>query len=91
MKSPRAAAVLSAIFPGLGQFYNRQWFKGIGFFVGSGVLSGMVTERFPVEEWMAGNTSHAGKVLGPLLVLMALLVWSMVDAYRSAKSFPQKG
>jgi hypothetical protein len=91
MKSPRAAAVLSAIFPGLGQFYNRQWFKGIGFFVGSGVLSGMVTERFPVEELMAGNTSHAGKVLGPLLVLLALLVWSMVDAYRSAKSFPQKG
>jgi TM2 domain-containing membrane protein YozV len=91
MKSPRAAAVLSAIFPGLGQFYNRQWFKGIGFFVGSGVLSGVVTDRFPVEELMAGNMAHAGKVLGPLLALLALLVWSMVDAYRSAKALPQKG
>ncbi|HTN44284.1 MAG TPA: DUF5683 domain-containing protein [Nitrospiria bacterium] len=90
MKNPRAAAVLSAIFPGLGQFYNRQWFKGIGFFIASGVLSGMVTERFPAEELMAGDTSHAGKALGLLLVLLALLVWSMVDAYRSARMVPPR-
>lgn len=91
MRSPRLAAVLSAIFPGLGQFYNRQWFKGIGFFIGSGVLSGIVTERFSVDELMAGDTSHVGNVLVSLMVLLGLLVWSMVDAYRSAKSIPQKG
>jgi hypothetical protein len=89
MRNPRLAAVLSAIFPGLGQFYNRQWFKGIGFFIGSGVLSGIVTERFSVEELMAGDTSHVGKVLAFLAILLGLLVWSMVDAYRSAKTIPQ--
>jgi len=91
MRSPPLAAVLSAIFPGLGQFYNRQWFKGLAFFIGSGVLSGIVTDRFSIEELMAGDTSHAGNVLVFLAILLGLLVWSMVDAYRSAKAIPQKG
>jgi len=91
MRSPPLAAVLSAIFPGLGQFYNRQWFKGLAFFIGSGVLSGIVTDRFSIEELMAGDTSHVGNVLVFLAILLGLLVWSMVDAYRSAKTVPQKG
>ena len=91
MRSPRLAAILSAIFPGLGQFYNRQWFKGVGFFIGSGVLSGMATDGFSVEELMAGDTSHIGKILVFLAILLGLLVWSMVDAYRSAKTISQKG
>ncbi len=86
MRSPRVAVILSAIFPGLGQFYNRQWFKGIGFFIGSGILSGVVTEWISVDDLMAGDTSGAGKVLGLLSALLCLLVWSMVDAYRSAKA-----
>jgi TM2 domain-containing membrane protein YozV len=84
------AAVLSAIVPGLGQFYNRQWLKGIGFFIGSGMLSGVVAERISVDDLLAGDRSEAGKALGLLLVLLGLLVWSMVDAYRSANAFSPK-
>jgi TM2 domain-containing membrane protein YozV len=85
------AVILSAIFPGLGQFYNRHWFKGIGFFIGSGMLTGVVTELISVDDLMAGDTSGAGKALGLLLVLLGLLVWSMVDDYRSAKTSSPKG
>jgi hypothetical protein len=88
MKNPRTAAVLSAIFPGLGQFYNRQWFKGVGFFIASGMLTQVVAEQFSMENLLAGNKSGAGKELGLLLVLLGLLVWSMLDAYRSAKTSP---
>jgi hypothetical protein len=88
MRSPRIALILSAIFPGLGQFYNRHWFKGLGFFVGSGMLSGIVGESVSIEDLATGNVSGAGQALGLLLALLGLLVWSMVDAYRSARNAP---
>jgi TM2 domain-containing membrane protein YozV len=91
MRSPRTAVILSAIVPGLGQFYNRHWFKGLGFFIGSGMLSGVVTELISVDDLMAGDTSGAGKALGLLSALLGLLVWSMVDAYRSAKTSSPRG
>jgi hypothetical protein len=90
MKNPRAAAVLSAIFPGLGQFYNRHWLKGFGFFIASGMLTQVMAEQFSVENFMAGDPSGAGKLLGLLLVLLGLIVWSMLDAYRSARTSPPK-
>lgn len=89
MRSPRLAAILSAFFPGLGQFYNRHWFKGLGFFVGSGMVFEMMGDGFSVEDLMAGDLSGIRKALGFLLILLCLLVWSMVDAYRSAKKPPQ--
>jgi len=90
MKNPRAAAILSAIFPGLGQFYNRQWFKGFGFIIASGILTQGMAEQFSMENLLAGNSSWAGRELGLLLVLLGLLIWSMLDAYRSARTSPPK-
>jgi Family of unknown function (DUF5683) len=89
MSNPRWAVVLSAVFPGLGQFYNRHWFKGLGFFIGSGMLFEMMGNGLSIEALMAGDLSGVRKFLGLLLALMALLVWSMVDAYRSAKKSPR--
>ncbi|HUK56040.1 MAG TPA: DUF5683 domain-containing protein [Nitrospiria bacterium] len=89
MRSPPTAAFLSAIFPGLGQFYNRQWFKGVGFFIGSGVLFERIGDGLSVDTLMAGDLSGVRKDLGFLLVLLGLLVWSMVDAYRSANKSPK--
>ncbi|MBI3812247.1 MAG: hypothetical protein HY283_08600 [Nitrospirae bacterium] len=88
MRNPRVAAILSAVFPGLGQFYNRHWFKGIGFFIGSGMVFERMSERLSVEALMAGDPSGVEKVLGPSLILLGLFVWSMLDAYRSAKTSP---
>jgi hypothetical protein len=90
MTNPRVAAILSAVFPGLGQFYNRHWLKGLGFFIGSGMLTEAISERISVDNLLAGDISGAGKLIGLLLVLLGLLVWSMVDAYRSAKTSPPK-
>jgi len=86
MKNPRVAAVLSAAFPGLGQFYNRHWFKGLGFFIGSGMLTQLISERISIDDLLVGDLSRVVRLIGPLLILLGLLVWSMVDAYRSAKT-----
>jgi len=88
MRSPRVALILSAIFPGLGQFYNRHWFKGLGFFIGSGMVGGIVSESVSIDDLTAGDISGAVHALGFLLALTGILVWSMVDAYRSAKNAP---
>ena len=90
MRSPRLAAVLSAVFPGLGQFYNRQWFKGFGFLIVSVVLTQKMAEEFSIEIFLEGDRSGTAKGLGMLLTLMGLLIWSMVDAYRSAKTSSPK-
>ena len=49
MKDPGVAAVLSAVLPGIGQFYNGYFLRGIfwliitlGFWIGSGGLLGWV-------------------------------------------------
>lgn len=88
MRAPRVAAILSAVFPGLGQFYNRHWFKGLGFFIGSGMLTQLISERISIDDLLAGDLSKTGRLIGLLLILLGLLVWSMVDAYRSAKTSP---
>jgi Family of unknown function (DUF5683) len=88
MRNPGWALVLSAVFPGLGQFYNRHWFKGLGFFIGSGMLLEVMGNGLSVEALMAGDLSGVRNLLGFLLALMGLLVWSMADAYRSAKKSP---
>jgi TM2 domain-containing membrane protein YozV len=91
MKNPRAAAVLSAIFPGLGQFYNRHWLKGGGFLAAAVILSGLANDQFSIESLVAGDTSGLSKVQGLLLIFLAVQIWSMVDAYRSAKTSLPKG
>jgi TM2 domain-containing membrane protein YozV len=47
IKNPGTAAVLSALIPGLGQFYNADWLRGIfwliitpGMWIGTGGLLG---------------------------------------------------
>jgi hypothetical protein len=91
-KNPTIAGVLSAVVPGLGQFYCRQWAKGAGFLVGAiaidaafGVSSGMLEllQSFgaPVPSDMLG------KLLIGSLLFLAIAVWSILDAVRTAKTF----
>jgi hypothetical protein len=76
------ALMLSGIFPGIGQLYNRQPVKGA-----IGVVLGLVL------TWAAARAAPADPValaqpgadaLGPLLALLAVWVWSLVDAWRAA-------
>jgi hypothetical protein len=89
-KNPAIAGVLSGIVPGLGQFYCRQWGKGAGFLVGAiaidggfGVSSGMLEFFRSFGSPVPSDT--LGKLLLGSLLFLAIAVWSIVDAVRTAK------
>jgi len=78
MKHNNLAAGLSAILPGAGQLYNHQWLKGAGFLIAVMVLSAVIRRRLLLAEPSLMAILFAAALLG-------LAVWSVVDAYRSAK------
>jgi len=85
-KKATVALVLSAIFPGLGQFYNHDYVKGTAFLVCGVVLGWFSSEMLPpLDSVIAGKVPEE---LGPLLTITILFLvcfgFSMVDAYRSA-------
>jgi cytochrome bd ubiquinol oxidase subunit I len=71
------AGILSVILPGLGQFYNGQWAKGIGFLIGQAVILGSVLYTVSL---------HFDEGLGLLLLLflfpIGILITSSSDAIR---------
>jgi TM2 domain-containing membrane protein YozV len=69
-KNPWIAAILSFIFGGLGQAYLGLWWKAI-FFFALEVLTGYL---YFVSESSLSLVSN-----------LLVSVWSMVDAYQSAK------
>ena len=76
------AVVLSGFFPGLGQFYNRQPLKGaIGLAAGLALswAAGRATPSDPLALDQAGFA-----LFGPLGALLAVWLWSIVDAWRVA-------
>jgi hypothetical protein len=73
------ALVLAGVFPGLGQFYNRQPLKGGAFLVVAALLSWVIGREVP-EDLLALAEPHASLVLA-LLILLVLWVWSIVDAW----------
>lgn len=67
-------AILSTILPGAGQLLQHRWLKGILFLAMAMVLSGVVR-----REAIEGDRSFALQV-----ILVAMAVWSAVDAYMLA-------
>ncbi len=90
-RSPKVAALLSALLPGLGQFYNRQWMKGAGFLLATVALDAglnVTSETISIFESIflrapADHVDLGGFVLR-MLPLTAIAIWSMTDAARSA-------
>ncbi len=82
-RNPVFALVLSAFLPGLGQSYNRQRIKA-GAFLAAAVVTG-----WPLFGWASSpdrlSAATARLVLSALL-LAATEAWSMVDAYRVART-----
>ncbi len=76
------ALVLSGIFPGLGQFYNRQHVKGGLFVIVAGVLSWLIGRGIQAEPLALVNPGASLTV--PTVVLLALWLWSIIDAWRAA-------
>ena len=76
------ALILSAIFPGLGQLYNRQRVKGvIGLVVGL-ALSWLAGRATPTDPRAVVQPPAA--LLAPLCALLAVWLWSIIDAGRTA-------
>jgi TM2 domain-containing membrane protein YozV len=82
-RNPGVALVLSAIFPGLGQFYNRQFGKGVAFFVAGLVASWVTSALLPsMDALLRGELpKQIGLLTVTLFLLLICYVWSMVDAY----------
>jgi hypothetical protein len=91
-KSTKVAALLSAILPGLGQFYNRQWAKGASFLVatlvvdaGLGVTSETITVFQSAFLGISGTNVDIGGFVLRMLPLAAIATWSITDAARMAR------
>jgi hypothetical protein len=80
------APLLSLVLPGVGQLYNRNWLKGTLFIVVVMLFSGWLRRTMIVEgaDSVAAMT-HSPYVVLALIVLLGFGVWSVLDAYRTAK------
>jgi len=84
-RSPLVAVMLSGLFPGLGQAYNREWLKAFLFLVGA-ALTGFgplspLTVNIDLDDPVAGlRTAILWSV--PFLTVA---LWSVIDAYRVAQ------
>lgn len=74
--NPATAAVLSVFMPGVGQFYNRDVWKGVAFLVAVSVLLVTTVGAF------SASYARFGMVTGALWVILWLL--NVYDAYRVA-------
>jgi hypothetical protein len=76
------ALMLSGVFPGLGQLYLRAWGKGVAFLLAGGVLMWAMEQLVSMEDLLAGRLAYPLVPLALAFVLLALFLWSVVDAWR---------
>lgn len=78
------ALILSGVFPGLGQLYNREWIKGAALVIAGLVLSWVLGRALPrtLEAALAAPVAPSG--LWALGLLLVIWLWSVVDAWRRA-------
>ncbi len=79
------AALLSALLPGLGQWYNRQWGKGVGFFLGLLALGGILLSSVDPDDLLHLSTTgmmphNIGRLFLVSLLILGLALWSIADA-----------
>jgi drug/metabolite transporter (DMT)-like permease len=91
MKKNRAwiAAFLSAVFPGLGQLYNRQWLKGGAIIAITIFLLGSVIGSLPEPAHLIQIAERGEAIEGLDVLILVLLgclgvaIYSLVDAWRT--------
>jgi len=84
-RRPMLAMILSGLFPGLGQFYNRERLKGL-LFLGAGLLTAFGPFN-PLDVDIDLDNPAAGlrNVLLASLPFLVVALWSVIDAYRIAQ------
>ncbi len=76
------ALILSGVFPGLGQLYNRQPRKGVAFLVAGVVLSWFLGRAVPTAPLTL--IQPGADLIVPLCLLLIVWLWSIIDAWRVA-------
>jgi len=74
--------ILSGIFPGLGQLYNREYLKGVVFVVPSAVLTWLTFRAAPTDLLALAQPSPTLMLL--MVALLAIWLWAIVDAWKVA-------
>ena len=74
--------ILSGIFPGLGQLYNREYLKGVLFIIPGAVLTWLVFRAIPADLLAVGQPNPRLTLL--LVLLLAVWLWAIIDAWRIA-------
>jgi Family of unknown function (DUF5683) len=92
-RSPKIAGLLSAVIPGLGQFYNRQWAKGAGFLLATMILEAALqstAETIRVVHAVLSGTpvDDLGGFVLRSIPLLVLALWSIADAAKVARDQP---
>ena len=77
------ALILSGVFPGLGQFYLRAWGRGLALFTAGVIATWAVGALVSLDDLLAGRLRSPLATLGLVLVLLAVFLWSLVDAWRT--------
>lgn len=76
------ALILSGLFPGLGQLYNRQPKKGAAFLGAGIILSWFLSLAVPTAPLTL--IQPRADLIVPLCVLLIVWLWSIIDAWRIA-------
>jgi hypothetical protein len=76
------AAFLSSLFPGLGQLYNGDRGKAAVMML---LAAGVATMPLQLDVTRLDLDALVRQVLLPSLALCALVLWSIVDAYRAGR------
>jgi len=76
------AFFLSGIFPGLGQFYNRQAVKGGAFLAAGIALSWLIGRVVPTDLMALASAPVGTDAILLLSLLLAIWLWSAIDAWR---------
>ena len=72
------ALILSGIFPGLGQIYNRQPIKGAAFLAVGGLLSWLVGRAIPLDVDQLMSAPPGISVVLLSCLLLAIWIWSVM-------------
>jgi hypothetical protein len=84
-RRPLVAVVLSGLFPGLGQLYNRQWLKALLFLVGAALTGFGPLSPLDVNIDLDDPAASLRKALLLSVPFLAVALWSVIDAYRTAR------
>jgi TolB-like protein len=90
-RTPRGALLRSTLFPGLGQFYNKQTFPGVAFIAAEGFMTiGLImkmAEITPPTGEITAPASVIGLSLGVLHVLNIVHAYAFSPYHKNNKSF----